>query len=510
MSATARLIAVAIVFATALGGWAVAGFWGAVAGVALGASLTVIPWRGQRPWVWLRLFHRRRHAPPRPEPATLAGDRTGGGVQFTANTAVTAIQVLGRAHRPTLFTGSRSTVTDDTLDVAALLPLLDHPLGLRLESLSVLTIGARRRAAGDYPRVYDTLIGTPPYAGARETWLILRLAALDNADALRWRVSAGVAALAAAQRICGALARGGIRSRVAGATQLAELDHRFGGPVRQRRWRTVAATSGWLTSYGYPPEALTADNLGQAWTLRADGVAQHLTVYPDATMTGTVTVLTNQPPTAPPSVLLTSLPGEQGAALAAAAPGPTVRLRGLRAAAAPPTLPIPVGPSGVLIGRAGAGNRLAFPLTDPGQPTRVWLAAEDVLAKRLLIRAAAAGEQITVHSADTGRWAGLRMPGITVTAQARPAPGTTISVVDGPLDPAPRPATVITIATAGVDADGAHDVTITQTGPATVEIVAAGIRTSAEIELFRVENRLLRADHSVAEQVSPIRDAVRQ
>ena len=116
------------------------------------------------------------------------------------------MQLLGKAHRPTLFTGSTATYTDNTIDVAELLPLLHQSLGLSIDSLSVVSVGARRRSTGDYPRVYDTLIGTPPYAGQRETWLIVRIPALPNAEALQWRTSVGTATLAAASgsaRRCG-------------------------------------------------------------------------------------------------------------------------------------------------------------------------------------------------------------------------------------------------------------------------------------------------------------------
>ena len=139
-----------------------------------------------------------------------------------------AVQLLGKAHRPTLFTGSTATYTENTVDVADLLPLLHQSLGLSIDSLSVVSVGARRRSSGDYPRVYDTLIGTPPYAGQRETWLIVRIAALPNAEALQWRTSVGTATLAAAQRISAALRQHGIRAKVATATDIVELERRLG------------------------------------------------------------------------------------------------------------------------------------------------------------------------------------------------------------------------------------------------------------------------------------------
>ena len=41
----------------------------------------------------------------------------------------------------------------------------DRPdLGLSIDSMSVVSAGARRRSTGDYAPVYDTMIGSPPYA----------------------------------------------------------------------------------------------------------------------------------------------------------------------------------------------------------------------------------------------------------------------------------------------------------------------------------------------------------
>ena len=139
-----------------------------------------------------------------------------------------AVQLLGKAHRPTLFTGSTATYTENTIDIAELRPLLHQSLGLAIDSLSVVSVGARRRSSGDYPRVYDTLIGTPPYAGQRETWLIVRIVSLPNAEALQWRTSIGTATLAAAQRIAATLRQNGIRAKVATATDIVELERRLG------------------------------------------------------------------------------------------------------------------------------------------------------------------------------------------------------------------------------------------------------------------------------------------
>ncbi|MBW0016588.1 MAG: type VII secretion protein EccE [Mycobacterium sp.] len=501
MKATTSLAIIVAVFGCALFGWAMDGYVGAAAGLGIGIAAGVVTWRGRPLWSWLILWCRRRRPIVLAEPITVANDRAGGGVRYQDGVAVAAVQILGKAHVPTLFTGSMSTYTENALDITELIPLLHQSLGLRIASLSVVSVGSRRRSTGDYPRVYDTLIGTPPYAGQRQTWLIVRAAALDNAEALRWRTSVGSATLAAAQRISAAMRQQGIRARVATATDVVEMERRIGQYALEppnRRWHSVRSGSGWLTTYWYRPADVTAEKLAQAWTGRADGIIHNVTLFSSetgrVTASATVTMRTAQPPTAPPNTMLRTLPGEQAHAVAASFCGPMPLLRGIRRGALRGPLPIPIGPSGVLLGKVGAGNRMMLPLDDAGEFSRVHIAAEDSLAKRLVIRLAATGERITVHTRNLQRWNSVRMPDITVINHTKPISGTTVSVVDGTLTPAPRPNTLISVGDPGTEYRGSADVLITQTGPATVDVFAAGQVHTVEVELFRAENRYVSAE----------------
>ena len=381
-----------------------------------------------------------------------------------------------------------------------LIPLLDQGLGLRIHSLSVVTTGARRRESGDYPRVYDTLIGAVPYAGRRETWLIVRVHALGNAEPLSRRASLGSATLAATQRIAASLRERGIRSRVATAAEITELDRRLGiasvEPAR-RQWNSVSSGRCWLTTYAYPPEDLSTDGLARIWSAHLDGLIQNITLFADRTATATVTTLTAQPPADHPSLGLRSLPGEQARAVAANLCGPLPKLAGVKRANLVHVVTIPMGPSGVLVGSVGPGERLVLPFSDPTELSRIHLAAEDSLVKRLLIRLAASGERVTVHTLDSRRWSRIRLPDVTVTEWDKPIPGTTIGVVDGTVVLAPRPDTLITVDRCGSAPDGAADIVISQIGPATVSVVVGDRHYQVEMELFRAENR-----YAVSEEIA--------
>ncbi len=477
-------------------GWSLGGVIGAGVGLALGLALLIVPWWRQPLWSWAGLVFRRNQPIDVEALSTVANDRSGGGVRYQDGIAVTCIQILGKPYQPTYFTGSSAAMTANTLHLGELVSVLRQSLGLRLESVSLVTWGARRRSSGDYPAVYDTLIGTPPYAGQRETWLVVRLCALTNGDALRWRPTVGTAALAATQRIAVTLRCRGIRAKVATATDITELEKRLGGGALQphnRRWRFLRGDSGWQTSYAYPAAALNSDLLEQAWSLRADGIIQNITLFPDRTVSATVTVSTAQPPTASPSVILQTLPGRQLHARVAALCCPRPRIGGLSRGPLPGTLMVPVGPAGVLFGKTADGERLLLPLGDPGAQTRVHIAAEDSIAKRIVIRTAAAGDRVTVHTRDVQRWQSVRMSHVAVVEHPRPVAGTTVSVTDGSISPAPRPNTMISVGPPGAKPDCSADIVITQIGPHSIEITVAGRRYQVEMEFFRAENRYLTA-----------------
>lgn len=491
MTAPERLSVVLTVATLTLMG-CMAGFIGGCAGLTAGLLALVVPWYRQPLWVWAALYLRRRRGIALSPPSTAVNDRSAGGVRYQDGVATVAVHILGRAYAPTLLTASNSARTTNVLDVGRLIPLLDQSLGLKLDSISVISTGHRRADSGDYAAVYDTLIGTPPYAGVRETWLVVRMQGLPNADALGLRSSVGSAAVAAAQRITADLRRQGLRARVASATEMLGFERNVAGSeldTHHRKWRSVRTDAGWLTTYAYRPEDITTEVLSQAWTLRADAVTSNITVFPDNTVTATLTVRSARPPAEPPNSRLLTLPGEQAGATAAAMCTARPRLRRIPRSRFPDSLVIPIGPSGILIGKTEGAERLLLPLTRPGGHSRVHIAAGDAIAKRFIIRAAAGGDRITLHTKDIHRWERLRMPNIAVVDHARPVPGTTVSVVDGTIFPATRANTTLVVAPRGAIPSGPVDVAIAQTSESMVSISAAGVTTNAEVELFRAENR---------------------
>lgn len=498
------------VLACVLTGYAAAGGPGGAVGLLLGAVLLVVQWWRLPLWSWLALYLTRRRAIELSEPISAANDRRAAGVRYQGGVAVTAIQVLGKSFKPAFLSGSATTETDNVLEITSLFAGMQQSLGLKVESISVISAGARHHAVGDFPAIYGTLVGTPPYAGSRETWLVVRIRAADNAEALRWRHSAGTAAVAATQRIAACLDSGGIRARLATATEITALDRRLGSTsltTTHRGWRSVKDSDGWLTTYAYRPGDITTEVLAQAWTLKADGIIQNVTLFPDRTASASVTVRTPQPATAPPRVCLDSLPGRQALAVANNLAGPRTPIRGQRRAALAGEVEVPIGPSGVLLGRIADGSRIALPLVDPRDSGRLQLDADDSITKRLLIRAAAAGERITVHSTNPARWESLRMPNLLVTTSPRPAAGTTISVQDGSVTPSPQPGSVISVGAGRFSDTSDGQIAIEQTGPAAIRLSTPDHDYDIEVDLFRVENRYAPMySATAAVPASPVQD----
>lgn len=82
------------------------------------------------------------------------------------------------------------------------------------------------------------------------------------------------------------------------------------------------------------------------------------------------------------------------------------------------------------------------------------------------------------------------MPNVVITDQTRPPAGTTVSVVDGTVLPAPRPPTVVSINVT----DAPADLVIRQTGPASIEVTSGEQVHDLDFELFRAENRYAAAE----------------
>lgn len=446
-------------------------------------------------YTWVLLYARRNRPIRFGDLVDISIDGNRAGIRCASGVAVAAVRILGKAHQPTRLSGATPPETSNTLDLCWLIPALKQTLGITLDSISVVMAGSRRSTHGDYPRVYDSLLGAAPYAGLRETWLLLRVPDLLNGEALQCRPSLGSATASCARRTAAMLRQRGVRARVATASEISEFERRVGREGlegRNRCWDGLRSDTGWLTTFAYRTSEFDSERLGQAWLWQADGVIQNVTIVPGGTATATVTVRSSQRLASAPSASLRTLHGEQAQAAALNMCVARQHLTATGRVPLPVSLVLPVGPSGVLIGKYRSGGRMLLPLTDAGEESRVHIAAEDDIAHRVVMRLAATGEPMTVHTGDITRWKRLRMPNLVVTEGTRPIDGTTTSVLDGTLPPTPRPRTIISIGAPHEHAPSA-EVLLEQIGPQTLRITTAGVSAEIDVEMFRVEKSYLPA-----------------
>jgi len=481
--------------------WAI----GSVAATALALSVTV---HGSTAPGWVGTLWRWRAARRTPPTVPPAVDITAGdtvcGVRIGADEAVAMIRLAGRAHRPTFLRDAGTAITEDVLPLRILTEHLQQPGGLHLD-IDVVSVGRRVRPSSGYPALYSTLLGARAAIGQRSTVLLLRLNLPASSTGLGYRESVGSAVAGAAERLINGLRQAGVRAAAATATELdAALagaggglltgDQPAGRPKRpELRWRGVKTRDGYLSGYYLSPEDITTGSLNRLWALHADTLTITVTLRARGRVevAATVQVVTAQPPPQPPTLDLRPLPGRQHAAIGWSAP--TVR-PGLPVPFGPlgdpAQLQLPVGPCGVLIGAAtgtGGGCRrddfVTLPLTDPADTTRIAMNTDPGYVRALLMRAAAVGERVSIHTATPHTWTGLADPNIAVAAPGCPFVPTII-VNDHALT-TPAHGLAATLITLGDDAGA--DIRFTQDGDTVRLHTPTGVVDVAVITFLREE-----------------------
>jgi type VII secretion protein EccE len=538
----------------ALAAWALLpvhrfGWWPAALITAVAAAGLLISVGRRNAPMWVKDKVRQTLSRTTVQPAGAAVDVPCGpvmcGVRVEPHEAITMIEVHGRPYTPTFLRGASLSLTDNVLPMAVLVDCLDQPGGLRV-GIDVVQSGQRVRPGTGYPQLYGTLLAERPAAGARRTWLVVRVDVTESVEGLAYRHSLGSAAAAATDRIVTALRQHGVRAAILSAAELdaalvelaaglaappepAAEDSAPGRGRRLRRgpgpapvrpgatasevsWRGVDTRPGHLTSYYLGPQDITAATLNQMWSLRSDAVVTVASLRRDRLPTrrhGTEPVVVSavvrtddpQRPAQPPLLSLQRLHGDQRAATLWAAP--TAR-PGLALPTAvlddPAALDLPVGPTGVLVGSAlhddltavpevHVDDLVMLPLTDPERATRIVMHTSDFYTRQLVIRAAATGERVAIYSDDPARWESVSQPNVAVVHGGRgPEFVPTIMVNDRRAAPPAGglAATVITLVD-GDPGDAAPDLRFDQTSGSTVRITTPARVIDVAIVAFRQE-----------------------
>ena len=258
------------------------------------------------------------------------------------------------------------------------------------------------------------------------------------------------------------------------------------------RWHNVKTDQGYCATYYLGPEAISTAALARMWSLHTDGVATTVTlrkVRGVLQAAALVQVVTPQPPTQPPALNLHTLPGDQLAALGWSAPSARMRLA-VPFAALDGELRLPIGPCGVLIGAmmrddpatgARRDDFVTLPLTDPVETTRIAMDVTPEYAGAVLMRAAAVGERIIIHTNSPDMWTGLADPNIAIARGGR-APFVPTIVVNDHAVNVPAQGLASTMITFGEALDA--DIEFVQVDEDTVRVATGGRAVNVRVIRF--------------------------
>jgi type VII secretion protein EccE len=497
------------------------GSWGVLCGVTI-ALMLVVPGDGRSLWrrglarvdFWR---DRRRRATTRWAPFDHEHPAaTPIGFFWDGRTLTSLIRVIQPPPSLTVLEPGRA-VSDDTVPVGVLADCLRQS-DIALESIDVISRGARSAGDGHVAEIYEGLLGPLPAIAHRAVWVAVRLDPARCPEAVRARGGGWDAALRAAavatRRVANRLRDAGQQADTTTASDMVRAVTELTGALDldslQESWSACHHGRVELCSSGIEPVLYTSEGLSSLWTLpsRSTTVTLSLRCHPKreaVEVRGIVRLDSlgrNQGRVGIAG--LHHLCGRQYDALLCASPLPaprrpvgrwlTVPGEGTQALVG---LELPAAGCGQVVGADEFGHAVAVPLFGPGV-TRVEVHGTLHLAQQVVLRSLALGARIRVHTRRVGAWREMveavgdmgRLQAIgteTVAAEPGPRRDYLVEMYDGvPEQSARGGMTVIVVSpthspvvTAAdvrlqlVDADRDAVRVTTATGSATVTMVAS-------------------------------------
>ncbi|NOP97987.1 MULTISPECIES: type VII secretion protein EccE [Mycolicibacterium] len=408
------------------------GWQGAVAGLVM-ALLLVSPLAGGTTppralglrWGFLRNRRRRtgKNAPG-PLPTEPFDVPTPDGLQigFRWN-GTTLLSLLKIDENPRALTVLEPgvTVSGEMVPVQALLDCL-RQFDITLESIDIISQGARSAGHTDVAAVYDSVLGPLPAIAQRTVWIAVRFNPSRCAEAVRRRGGDrdGIlrAATTATRRVANRLAEAGLQPQFLSASGIAAATNQLSDGVSlgtvEETWEDCREGQFRLSSFAVQPDMLTTAGLGLLWTVPSYSTTVCLSLR-EAAEDDLVQVrglVRFDSDVRVPTQLrgLIPLHGRQFSALAATLPIPALPgarqiehwASGLRADALD-ELALPASGCGQVIGADQEGRAVALPLFGP-QIRRVEIAGTLHLAQQVVLRSLALGARVLVHTRRPAFW----------------------------------------------------------------------------------------------------------
>jgi type VII secretion protein EccE len=411
---------------------------GAAAGLAVALILVVRPRGSTLPrsialrtgfW-WERRKRNQKKLPAEPFDVPLAD---GGlmGFRWDGKTLMSLLKIEENPQAMTIMEPG-VTVSGETVPVQALVECLQQ-FDIALDSIDVLSQGARSQGHSQVAAVYDAVLGPLPAIAQRHVWIAVRFDPSRCAAAVRRRGGGrdGIlrAATTATRRVANRLTEGGLRTRALTASEIGQATNQLADGVNlatvEETWRTCREGRFRLRSFATKPSMLTTAGLGLLWTIPSYSTTVCLSLRRDNSggsggSDGAVAIrgLARFDTHGRARIRLPGLihlRGQQFSALAASLPVPqprrqvhrwafsTVSARNADAANEFEQLEVPASGCGQVIGADDDGRAVALSLFGP-QIRRVEIAGTLNLAQQVVLRSLALGAHVLVHSRRPTLW----------------------------------------------------------------------------------------------------------
>lgn len=316
------------------------------------------------------------------------------------------------------------TVSGEMVPVQALLDCL-RQFDITLESIDIISQGARSAGHTDVAAVYDSVLGPLPAIAQRSVWIAVRFNPSRCAEAVRRRGGDrdGIlrAATTATRRVANRLAEAGLQPQFLSASGIAAATNQLSDGVSlatvEETWEDCREGQFRLSSFAVQPDMLTTAGLGLLWTVPSYSTTVCLSLreaadHGEEDLVQVRGLVRFDSDVRVPTQLrgLTPLHGQQFSALAATLPIPAVPgarqiehwASGLRADALS-ELALPASGCGQVIGADQEGRAVALPLFGP-QIRRVEIVGTLHLAQQVVLRSLALGARVLVHSRRPAFW----------------------------------------------------------------------------------------------------------
>ena len=309
------------------------------------------------------------------------------------------------------------TVSGETVPVHALLECLQQ-FDITLDSIDVLSQGARSYGRTEVAAVYDAVLGPLPAIAKRTVWIVIRLDPTRCVDAVRRRGGGreGIVrtATTATRRVANRLTEAGLRSRFLTASEISQATNQLADGVDlatvDESWWSCREGRFRLRSFAIKPAMLTTGGLGLLWTIPSYSTTVCLSLRRDQRARTQIRGVVRFDTHSRAHINLrglTHLRGFQFSALNATLPVPETPRPVQHWALAPDEtlqqLAVPASGCGQVIGADDHGRAVALPLFGP-RLDRVEIIGTLHLAQQVVLRSLALGARVRVHSRRPGLW----------------------------------------------------------------------------------------------------------